>query len=239
MQLADHRHHRRDPFDLRQQHRDHRWIPRLLALTRMGFLPRIVEKHNAIRHPASRSWSQSDRRCSSSPHRGSERRDRFVPRRPLRVPGSSRVHPDQRVARRHPPARVTDRPDIRRRLWFAISVMTTALTVIGWSVNPPPSPRPRRRRPRPPGLVIGLWTTTAAAPGVPPSSRCPTVPRSQVDRLAVSQRPGRRPHVILPRDQNVAAAVIGEGVGAAQERRLPLSRTDPAGAPGCGVSDPT
>src|SRR5439155_1192007 len=132
-----------------------------LALTRMGFLPRIVEKHNAIRHtphvailiavgPPVLLVYIAGQSAATALFLG----DLYA----FGLLGSfllTNVSLD--VIRRRELR--TDRTG-RRRLWFAIGIITTALTVIGWSVNLLAKPYATAFGGglTLAGLAVGLWT---------------------------------------------------------------------------------
>ena len=190
-----------------------------LALTRMGFLPRVIERHNASRHtphiailtavgPPVVLVYIAGQSASTALFLG----DLYafgllgafiltnvsldvIRRRELRIDKS-----------------------LGRRVWFGIGLVTTALTIVGWSVNLVAKPYATAFGGALTlfGLALGLWTynrSRARRPAVFPVPYRPTV---AVESIA-SQFRGAQADVlvILPRDQNSAAAVIDEGVRAA------------------------
>jgi len=216
-----------------------------LALTRMGFLPRIVEKHNAIRHtphvailiavgPPVLLVYIAGQSAATALFLG----DLYA----FGLLGSfilTNVALD--VIRRRELR--TDR-SVRRRVWFAIGVLTTALTVIGWSVNLVAKPYATAFGGGLTlvGLVVGLWTYNRGRARRPAVFPVPYRPALAVESIASQFRSDPADVlVILPRDQNAAAAVIEEGVLAAGGRSavfLFRGQAPPGPAELWEVSDP-
>jgi amino acid transporter len=190
-----------------------------LALTRMGFLPRAVEKHNAARRtphiailaavaPPVALVYLAGQSAAAALFLG----DLYA----FGLLGSfilTNISLD--VIRRR--ELIADRR-LRTRAVFVVGVITTALTVIGWSVNLVAKPYATAFGGALTlvGLAVGLWTYNrgrARRPAVFPVPYRPTLAAESI----ASQFHGTPADVlvILPRDQNAAAAVIDEGVRAA------------------------
>ena len=112
---------------------------------------------------------------------------------------------------------------LRRRLVFAVGVMTTVLTLIGWSVNLVAKPYATLFGGVLTliGLVVGLSTYNRGRQRRPAVFQVPYRPTLAVESIA-SQFRGRPADVlvILPRDQNAADAVIEESIQAARGRPI-------------------
>jgi amino acid transporter len=112
---------------------------------------------------------------------------------------------------------------LRRRAVFALGVLTTGLTVIGWSVNLVAKPYATLFGGGLTlvGLVVGLWTYNRGRRQRPAVFPVPYRPALAVESIA-SQFQSRPANVlvILPRDQNAAEAVIDEGIEAAHGRSV-------------------
>jgi len=193
-----------------------------LALTRMGFLPRIVERHNAWRR---------------TPHAAILA---------AVVPPVALVY----VAGQSPLAAVflgnlyafgllgsfimtnvsldiVRWRELRfgrgawRRIGFGVGILTTVLTVIGWSVNLVAKPDATifGGGLTAIGLVVGLWTYRRGSRQRP--AVFPVPYRPELAAQSIRQQFQRKPAavlVILPRDQNSADAVIAEALDAAAGR---------------------
>jgi amino acid transporter len=216
-----------------------------LALTRMGFLPRAVERHNRWRHtphiailtavgPPVILVYIAGRSAVAAVFLG----DLYA----FGLLGSfilTNISLD--VIRWRELA--VDR-QLRRKLWFAVGVVTTALTVIGWSVNLVAKPYATAFGGGLTlvGLVVGLWTYRRARAGRPAVFPLPYRPQPAVESIALQF--GRDPAdvlVILPRDQNAAEAVIDEGISKAAGKRVVFlfrGQAPPGPAELWEVSDP-
>ena len=108
---------------------------------------------------------------------------------------------------------------LRRRLVFAVGVLTTVLTVIGWSVNLVAKPYATLFGGGLTlvGLVVGLWTYNRGRQRRPAVFPVPYRPALAAESISsqFQSRPAKV-LVILPRDQNAAEAVIDEGIQAAK-----------------------
>jgi amino acid transporter len=112
---------------------------------------------------------------------------------------------------------------LRRRLVFGVGVLTTALTIIGWSVNLVAKPYATAFGGGLTviGLVVGLWTYNRGRRRRPVVFPVPYRPEIAAESIATQfQREPADVLVILPRDQNMADAVIDEGIAAADGRRI-------------------
>ena len=195
-----------------------------LALTRMGFLPRTVERRNAWRNtphiailiavgpPVLLVYI-----AGQSPIAAVFLGDLYafgllgsfiltnisldvIRRRELAVDGS-----------------------LIRRVVFAVGLLTTALTVIGWSVNLVAKPYATAFGGALTlvGLAVGLWTYNRGRARRPAVFPVPYRPQLAVESIALQF--SRNPAdvlVILPRDQNAAHAVIEEGINMAAGKRI-------------------
>ena len=195
-----------------------------LALTRMGFLPRTVERRNAWRNtphiailiavgpPVLLVYI-----AGQSPIAAVFLGDLYafgllgsfiltnisldvIRRRELAVDGS-----------------------LIRRVVFAVGLLTTALTVIGWSVNLVAKPYATAFGGALTlvGLAVGLWTYNRGRARRPAVFPVPYRPQLAVESIALQF--SRNPAdvlVILPRDQNAAHAVIEEGINMASGKRI-------------------
>ncbi|HSS60833.1 MAG TPA: APC family permease [Candidatus Limnocylindrales bacterium] len=133
---------------------------------------------------------------------------------------------------------------LRRRLWFGIGVLTTALTVIGWSVNLVAKPYATAFGGGLTliGLAVGLWTYNRGRRRRPTVFPVPYRPDLAAESIALQfQRNPADVLVILPRDQNTADAVIDEGMFAADGKRIVFlyrGQSPPGPAELWEVSDP-
>ena len=216
-----------------------------LALTRMGFLPRVVEKHNAIRHtphiailaavgPPVVLVYLAGQSAAAALFLG----DLYA----FGLLGSfilTNVSLD--VIRWRELA--TDRR-LRFRLVFVVGVITTALTVIGWSVNLVAKPYATAfgGALTLAGLVVGLWTYNRGRARRPAVFPVPYRPALAVESIASQFRSNpAQVLVILPRDQNAADAVIDEGVRAGAGKSIVFlyrGQAPPGPAELWEVSDP-
>ena len=216
-----------------------------LALTRMGFLPRIVEHHNALRHtPQFAIFAAvgppvvlvyiAGQSAVAAVFLG----DLYA----FGLLGSfilTNVSLD--VIRWRELA--SDRM-LRRRLWFAVGVVTTGLTVIGWSVNLVAKPYATAFGGGLTlvGLAVGLWTYNRGRRQRPTVFPVPYRPELAMESIALQFR--RDPAdvlVILPRNQNAAEAVIEEGIVQANGKRVVFlfrGQAPPGRAELWEVSDP-
>ncbi len=216
-----------------------------LALTRMGFLPRAVERRNAWRNtphiailiavgpPVLLVYV-----AGQSPIAAVFLGDLYafgllgsfiltnisldvIRRRELAVDGS-----------------------LIRRVVFAVGLLTTALTVIGWSVNLVAKPYATAFGGALTlvGLAVGLWTYSRGRARRPAVFPVPYRPQLAVESIALQF--SRNPAdvlVILPRDQNAAHAVIEEGINMAAGKRIVFlyrGQAPPGPAELWEVSDP-
>jgi amino acid transporter len=133
---------------------------------------------------------------------------------------------------------------LRHRLWFAVGVMTTTLTVIGWSVNLVAKPYATAFGGGLTliGLAVGLWTYNRGRRRRPVVFPVPYRPELAAESITLQfQRNPADVLVILPRDQNHADAVIDEGMSAAKGRRIVFlyrGQSPPGPAELWEVSDP-
>ena len=133
---------------------------------------------------------------------------------------------------------------LRRRLVFAVGVLTTVLTVIGWSVNLIAKPYATLFGGglTMVGLVVGLWTYNRGRQRRPAVFPVPYRPALAAESIAAQFH--SRPAdvlVILPRDQNAAEAVIDEGIQAARGNAIVFlyrGQAPPGPAELWEVSDP-
>ena len=195
-----------------------------LALTRMGFLPRAVEKHNAARRtphvailaavaPPVVLVYIAGQSASTALFLG----DLYA----FGLLGAFILTNVSLDVIRRLELRV-DR-SLRRRIWFGVGVVTTGLTVIGWSVNLVAKPYATAfgGALTAVGLAVGLWTYNRGRARRPAVFPVPYRPALAVESIASEIRgTPAAVLVILPRDQNAAAAVIDEGVRAAAGRSI-------------------
>lgn len=194
-----------------------------LALTRMGFLPRVVERRNtwkrtphiailaAVAPPVALVYI-----AGQSPVAAVFLGDLYA----FGLLGSfilTNVSLDVIRWREL----LVDRK-IRTRLVFIVGALTTALTVIGWSVNLVAKPYATAFGGglTVVGVAVGLWTYNRGRRRRPAVFPLPYRPELTAESVAVQFR--REPAdvlVILPRDQNNADAVIDEAVAAAHGKR--------------------
>ncbi len=131
-----------------------------------------------------------------------------------------------------------------RRLVFGVGVLTTTLTVIGWSVNLVAKPYATAFGGGMTliGLAVGLWTYNRGRRQRPAVFPLPYRPELAAESVALQfQREPADVLVILPHDQNTADAVIDEGVSAANGKRVVFlyrGQAPPGPAELWEVSDP-
>ena len=216
-----------------------------LALTRMGFLPRAVERRNAWRNTPHIAILSAVGPpvllvyiAGQSPIAAVFLGDLYafgllgsfiltnisldvIRRRELGVDGS-----------------------LVRRIVFAVGLLTTALTVIGWSMNLVAKPYATAFGGALTlvGLAVGLWTYNRGRARRPAVFPVPYRPQLAVESIALQF--SRNPAdvlVILPRDQNAAQAVIEEGISKAAGKRVVFlyrGQAPPGPADLWEVSDP-
>jgi amino acid transporter len=195
-----------------------------LALTRMGFLPRIVERRN--------SWRRTPHIAilaamgppvilvyvaGQSPVAAVFLGDLYA----FGLLGSFILTNFSLDVVRWRELKI-DR-SLRRRLIFAVGVLTTVLTMIGWSVNLVAKPYATLFGGGLTlvGLAVGLWTFNRGRRRRPAVFPVPYRPELAAESIALQfQRNPADVLVILPRDQNSADAVIDEGVSAANGKRV-------------------
>lgn len=216
-----------------------------LALTRMGFLPRVIERHNAWRHtphiailtavgPPVVLVYIAGQSAVAAVFLG----DLYA----FGLLGSFILTNVALDVIRWREFVVDGR--LRRRLWFAVGVVTTTLTVIGWSVNLVAKPYATAFGGGLTliGLAVGLWTYNHGRKSRPAVFPVPYRPQLAVESIVAQFR--REPAdvlVILPRDQNAAEAVIDEGVAKAGGKRVVFlyrGQAPPGPAELWEVSDP-
>lgn len=133
---------------------------------------------------------------------------------------------------------------LRMRLWFGIGLVTTALTVVGWSVNLVAKPYATVFGGGLTllGVAVGLWTYNRGRRRRPAVFPLPYRPELAEKSITLQfQREPADVLVILPRDQNSADSVIDEGVQAAHGRRVVFlyrGQAPPGPAELWEVSDP-
>ena len=216
-----------------------------LALTRMGFLPRVMEKRNSLRRtphiailaamgpPVVLVYIAGQSQIASV-FLG----DLYA----FGLLGSFILTNVSLDVVRWRELKV-DRA-LRRRLWFAVGVVTTALTVIGWSVNLVAKPYATAFGGGLTliGLAVGLWTYNRGKRRRPAVFPVPYRPELAAESISLQFL--RNPAdvlVILPRDQNLADAVIDEGMSAANGKRIVFlyrGQAPPGPAELWEVSDP-
>ena len=194
-----------------------------LALTRMGFLPRVVERHNAARHtphvailaaigPPVVLVYIAGQSAVAAVFLG----DLYA----FGLLGSfilTNVSLD--VIRWRELGAVRG---LGRRLWFGVGLLTTTLTVVGWSVNLVAKPYATAfgGALTVAGVGVGLLTYSRARKRQPAVFPVPYRPALAVESIARELAPEPADVlVILPRDQALAEAVIDEGVDKARGKR--------------------
>ena len=195
-----------------------------LALTRMGFLPRIVEAQNAVRRsphvaillavgPPVVLVYVAGLSANTAVYLG----DLYA----FGLLGSFILTNLSLDVIRWRELRIDHR--VRMRLWFAVGLLTTVLTTVGWMVNLVAKPYATLFGG---GLTIvgvgvGLWTYNRGRRRRPVVLPLPYRPELAAQSIATQfQREPADVLVILPHDQNSADAVIEEGVRAAHDRRI-------------------
>jgi amino acid transporter len=216
-----------------------------LALTRMGFLPRVVERRNAWRRtphvailaavvlPVGLVYL-----AGQSPVAAVFLGDLYA----FGLLGSfilTNVSLD--VVRWRELRR---RPTLWRQLGFAVGALTTFLVFVGWSVNLVAKPYATLFGGGLTlvGLAVGFWTYSRGRAERPAVFPLPYRPELAAELLAVQfQEKPADVLVILPRDQNSADAVIAEAMQAARGKRavfLYRGQAPPGPAELWEVSDP-
>ena len=217
-----------------------------LALTRMGFLPRVMELRNAWRRtphiailaavvpPVVIVWVASASSAGTAVFLGNLYAFGLL--------GSiilTNVALD--VIRKRELGRARG---VWTRVVFGVGVFTTALPVIAWLVNLVAKPDATifGTSITAVGLVIGLWTYRQARRRRPAVFPLPYRPELAADSITGQfQRSPADVLVILPRDQNSADAVIAEGASVAHGRRVVFlyrGQAPPGPAELWEVSDP-
>ena len=217
-----------------------------LALTRMGFLPRIIERQNAWRrtpHVAILAASVPPVAivlvASSNPAGTAVFLGNLYAFGLLGSIILTNIALD--VIRRR-------ELRISRGSWpvtvFVIGVVTTALPVIAWAVNlfAKPDATVFGGGLTLLGMIVGLWTYRSARAHRPAVFPVPYRPELAAESISLQfQRQPADVLVMLPRDQNTADVVIKEGVAAAQGKRVVFlyrGSTPPGPAELWEVSDP-
>jgi hypothetical protein len=194
-----------------------------LALTRMGFLPRVVERHNAWRRTPHVAILASVGPpvilvyvAGLSPVAAVFLGDLYA----FGLLGSFILTNISLDVLRWRELK-TDRA-FRRRLVFGVGVLTTALTVIGWSVNLVAKPYATLFGGGLTlvGLGVGLWTYNRARRRRPAVFPLPYRPHLAIETTAPQFPRPADVLIILPHDQNAAEAVIDEGISAANGKRV-------------------
>ena len=216
-----------------------------LALTRMGFLPRVVEKRNALRRTPHVAILAAMGPpvilvyiAGQSPIASVFLGDLYA----FGLLGAFILTNVSLDVVRWRELKV-DRA-LRRRLWFAVGVLTTTLTMIGWSVNLVAKPYATAFGGGLTliGLAVGLWTYNRGRRRRPAVFPVPYRPELAAESITLQfQRNPADVLVILPRDQNNADAVIDEGMSAAHGKRIVFlyrGQSPPGPAELWEVSDP-
>jgi len=216
-----------------------------LALTRMGFLPRVIERRNAWRRSPHVAILASvgppvvlvfiaGQSASAALFLG----DLYA----FGLLGSFILTNVSLDVLRWRELRF-DRSFARRAV-FAVGILTTFLTMIGWSVN---------LIAKPPatifgggltaiGLLVGLWTYRRGRRQRPAVFPVPYRPELATESIALQfHREPADVLVILPRDQNMADAIIAEGAQAASGKSVVFlyrGQAPPGPAELWEVSDP-
>ncbi|HEV2216890.1 MAG TPA: APC family permease [Candidatus Dormibacteraeota bacterium] len=217
-----------------------------LALTRMGFLPRVIELRNAWRRtphiailaatlpPVAIVWVASTSSAGTAVFLGNLYAFGLL--------GSiilTNVALDV-IRRRELKVSQGSWP----RVVFVIGVITTSLPLIAWIVNlfAKPDATIFGGGLTVLGLAVGLWTYRRGRAHRPAVFPVPYRPELAAESIALQFQ--RRPAdvlVLLPRDQNTADVVIAEGVNAAQGKRIVFlyrGQVPPGPAELWEVSDP-
>jgi amino acid transporter len=196
-----------------------------LALTRMGFLPRFIEVHNAWRrtpHAAILAAVLPPVAIVYVAARSSAGTAVFLGNLyAFGLLGSIILTNVSLDVIRWRELRIDGR--LVRRAVLAVGVLTTSLAVVAWMVNIYAKPEATifGGALTGLGLVIGLTTYRAARRRRPAVFPVPYRPSLAVESIA--QQFAREPAdvlVILPRDQNAAEAVIDEGIAKARGKRV-------------------
>jgi amino acid transporter len=195
-----------------------------LALTRMGFLPRLMERRNALRRTPHIAILASVGLpvalvyvAGQSPVAAVFLGDLYA----FGLLGSfilTNISLDVvrwRELRRN--------PTLWRQLGFAVGALTTLLVFIGWSVNLVAKPYATLFGGglTVVGLAVGLWTYSRGRAQRPSVFPLPYRPELAAEMIAEQfEREPADVLVILPHDQNMADAVVEEGIQAASGKRV-------------------
>jgi amino acid transporter len=216
-----------------------------LALTRMGFLPRVVELHNSWRRtphvailaavgPPVVLVFVAGQSNAAAVFLG----DLYA----FGLLGSFILTNVSLDVLRRRELRLSR--SLVRRAVFAVGILTTLLTMIGWSVNLVAKPNATifGGGLTALGLVVGFLTYRSGRRQRPAVFPVPYRPELAAESIAIQfQRNPADVLVILPRDQNSAEGVIAEGLQAAKGKRVVFlyrGQAPPGPAALWEVSDP-
>jgi amino acid transporter len=216
-----------------------------LALTRMGFLPRLIEARNALRrtpHLAILAAVGPPVLLVYIAGQSSQTAVFLGDLYAFGLLGSFILTNVSLDVIRWRELRVDG--GLRRRLWFTVGLFTTGFTVVGWSVNLVAKPYATAFGGGLTvlGVAVGLWTYNRGRRSRPAVFPLPYRPDQASESIALQfQREPADVLIILPRNQNSADAVIDEAVNAARGRRavfLYRGQAPPGPAELWEVSDP-
>lgn len=217
-----------------------------LALTRMGFLPRVIERHNTWRRsphvailaavipPVAIVYVAAQSSAGTALFLGNLYAFGLL--------GSIILTNVSLDVIRWRELAIDAR--LRRRMILAVGMFTTSLAVVAWSVNifAKPDATVFGGAMTGLGLVIGLWTYRSGRKQRPAVFPVPYRPEIAGRSIEVQfQREPADVLVILPRDQSTADAIIAEGLHAAGGRRVVFlyrGQAPPGPAELWEVSDP-